>query len=216
MTASPKKTCGVETHDGSPCKNLIDSDEEACHLHDEDGPPEGHGVPEGNDNAVGNEGGAPVGNFNAVTHAARMDAGRRLEYIRDEGWEEDFSRYFRAYKDKTENETAASELATTSVIKDLIEEDLFRNGLWEEVPVTDEDGNEVTDPETGETVTRRRIRIREVEAYKKLMTEIRRTKDAQGVTNNDDTVATGHENARLLWDADAHPDDGLLEATPTD
>ena len=45
-----------------------------CCLHGEDGPPEGHGAPEGNKNAVGNAGGgAPEGNKNALRHGLYAD-----------------------------------------------------------------------------------------------------------------------------------------------
>jgi hypothetical protein len=152
---------------------------------------------------AGGQNGAPEGNFNSVEHGADMDAERRLGYIREEGREDAFRRYVSEYSQKAENPSAAVELAAAAVLRDMIEEDLIRKGLWEEIPVVDERGEQVEDPETGEPVYRRRIRESDLSAYKQLMTELRLSKDYEGITNNDDVAASGHGNASLIWDTDA-------------
>jgi len=68
-------TCGsTDTTDGDPCDRTIPEDADRCYLHREDGPPDSHGAPEGNDNAVGNAGGQPpAGNANATSHELFSD-----------------------------------------------------------------------------------------------------------------------------------------------
>lgn len=67
--------CGsTDTADGEPCERQIPDDVDRCHLHREGGPPDDHGAPEGNDNALGNAGGRPPeGNDNAASHELFTD-----------------------------------------------------------------------------------------------------------------------------------------------
>lgn len=78
-------TCGsTDTADGEPCERQIPDDDDRCHLHSEGGPPDGHGAPEGNDNALGNAGGRPPeGNDNAARHELFTD--RDIYYQRLDG-----------------------------------------------------------------------------------------------------------------------------------
>lgn len=62
-------TCGsTETTDGEPCSRTVPEGVDRCFMHRDEGPPEGHGAPPGNANALKNDGGAPRGNANAARH----------------------------------------------------------------------------------------------------------------------------------------------------
>jgi hypothetical protein len=210
--------CGsTDTSDGKACLHTVSEAGEPCHLHDEGGLPDNWG---GN-NVTGYGGGNDFeeGNTESVQHGATLDTDRRLDYIRDEGREDDFKAYFQLYVEKAENPVSASELAAVSVVRDMIEEDLIRKGLWEEIPVVDERGEQVTDPQTGEPVYRRKIRESDLNAYKSLLTEIRMTKKDEGITSGD-TMVERHRDSSLLWDSDAEAvemretDDGDVDFQP--
>ncbi|WP_117595160.1 hypothetical protein [Haloprofundus halophilus] len=71
-----------ETTTDDPCQRPVSNPGDRCYLHrdDADGPPAGHGAPEGNDNALQNDGGAPPVNGNAERHGLHAD--RSLYYQR--------------------------------------------------------------------------------------------------------------------------------------
>jgi len=156
MGATPKKTCGVETADGTSCKRLINRDEEACFIHDEGGTPEGIGAPEGNDNAEGNDGGAPHGNTNAARHGAYMPLDRRLEYIDGRGFGDEYAELYEYYQEKVDDDLLARRLASFRTVHVMVEEEIFTEGFSKEVPYK-YDGEIVRQPETGEPYTTKRL-----------------------------------------------------------
>lgn len=73
--------CGAPTSSGS-CDRLIPEEAEACFMHTGDGPPNSHGAPIGNTNAIGNSGGgAPVGNTNALKYGSWSDPEKHYERL---------------------------------------------------------------------------------------------------------------------------------------
>lgn len=66
---------------GERCTQPAKGPHGKCHSH---GGAEGSGAPEGNDNAVGNDGGAPEDNTNAVTHGAYADENRFYRQVLDD------------------------------------------------------------------------------------------------------------------------------------
>jgi hypothetical protein len=185
MGASKKKTCGVETADGTSCKRLINRDEEGCFIHDEGGTPEGIGAPEGNDNAEGNDGGAPHGNTNAARHGAHMTLDRRLEYINERGYLDVYLSALKEYQDQDQDQnqdkgddedlddTRARRLAAVHTVSLMVSEVLFEDGLFREVPWRDGNGETVTNPETGEPYTEKTTHPA-VETYLQTLRECRR------------------------------------------
>lgn len=79
--------CGAPTQTGSACRRRVDESDERCALHGPDGLPDGHGAPEGNQHAAGNDGGAPEGNTNAMKHGGFADVERLADRLDTEGRE---------------------------------------------------------------------------------------------------------------------------------
>lgn len=224
-SGSPPWRCGSEdTSDGSACRCQVSEPGERCHYHPEDsdepdvdGDP---GAPEGNDNAVGNDGGAPEGNTNAMKGGQYMSLKRRLETL-SEDQRARFETHYLDFMKKAENKGAAIALATAEVLRESVADRLIRadkdGELWEEIPVVDDNGEPIIDPETGEPVKRERLRRDDIDALKGLMSELRLGKKYEGINDNQDSSAAGHGNAPLLWseeerqeaaESDVVPDEG--------
>jgi len=165
MSPVKKKLCGAETTGGTACKRLIDRAEDACFIHSGNGPPDGFGAPEGNNNAEGNDGGPPEGNTNAARHGAHMSLDRRLEYINEGGFLDLYLESLEVYRDQHDDpdDTHVRRLAVVDTVTclverelfegGLVERELFEGGLFREVPLRTDDGDTVTDPETGDPYT---------------------------------------------------------------
>jgi hypothetical protein len=167
--------CGAPTSDGSPCRHSA-GDEDRCFMHQEDGPPDRHGAPEGNQNGQGNDsGGAPEGNDNAKKHGFHTAVRRRLERF-DEDQLALYGDYFLEFIRKAENESGAARLASLAVIADDLEGDLIDNGVFRSVLDVDQDGERETD-KTPKTET--------LNALVRVMRELRIGKNAEGITGND-------------------------------
>lgn len=223
-SGSPPWRCGSEdTSDGSACRNQVSAPGERCHYHPEDsddfdvdGDP---GAPEGNDNAVGNDGGAPEGNTNAMQGGQYMSLKRRLDTLSDEQRQR-FETHYLDFMQKAENKGTAIALATAEVLRESVADRLIRadreGELWEEVPVVDDNGDPIIDPETGEPVKRERLRRDDIDALKGLMSELRLGKKYEGINDNQDSAAAGHGNANLLWDEDDAADAADHDAVPSE
>jgi len=193
--------CGsTDTATGDPCRRVVSDPSEQCFMHNGDGPPDDHGAPPP----------AMRGNTNAVKDAAYTSYERRLESF-DTEQKTLFDAYFRDFTQKAENRLSAVQLATAAVVRDTIADRLIEaeqdGDLWTEVPVTDSDGNPIVDPDTGDTLTRERLRP-DLKTYTKMLGELRLGKKYEGITDNqqDAAVADGHGNISLLWSDP--PDDG--------
>lgn len=78
-----KIVCGAETNNGGHCKRPT-TDSERCYLHDESGVADTHGAPDGNQNAVGNNGGGvPLGSANAMTYGVYASRDRLWSEMSD-------------------------------------------------------------------------------------------------------------------------------------
>jgi len=179
----PDEICGAPTSDGSPCRHSV-GDEDRCFMHREDGPPDRHGAPEGNQNGQGNDsGGAPEGNDNAKKHGFHTAVRRRLERF-DEDQLALYGDYFLEFIRKAENESAAARLASLAVIADDLEGDLIENGVFRDVLDGDQDGE--TDGESdAERTSERTPKTETLNALLKVTRELRIGKGAEGVSGND-------------------------------
>jgi len=84
-TAASVSTCGsTETTTGQPCQRPVSDDNTRCFLHDDGGPPAGHGAPEGNTNALRNDGGSPPANGNAERHGLYADRSKYHQRLDDD------------------------------------------------------------------------------------------------------------------------------------
>jgi len=216
-SGSPPWKCGsTDTTTGEPCGHTVSDPSDRCHLHPTDGPKPDAGAPEGNDNAVGNDGGAPVGNTNGMKHGQYMSLERRLSTL-SEDQRQRFEVHYTDFLSKAENKGTAVALATAEVLRESIADRLLeadQNGeLWETVPVTDDNGEPVIDPRTGEPVTTERLRRDDIGALKGLMSELRLGKKYEGINDNQDSSTQSHGNAALLWD-DADGSDSDADAVP--
>jgi hypothetical protein len=219
-SGSPPWTCDSEdTTTGEPCGHKVSDPSDRCHLHPEDGDKPDAGAPEGNDNAVGNDGGAPEGNTNAMQGGQYMSLKRRLDTLSDEQRQR-FETHYLDFMKKAENKGAAIALATAEVLRESVADRLIRadreGELWEEVPVVDDNGEPIIDPETGEPVKRERLRRDDIDALKTLMSELRLGKKYEGINDNQDTSAAGHGNASLLWDEDDAAEAADHDAVPSE
>jgi hypothetical protein len=86
-SASGMKTCPATNREGDPCGLAAgwghDYDSDLCKYHGGAADPEEQGAPEGNDNALDNDGGAPVRNGNAETHGLTADREQWFERHRE-------------------------------------------------------------------------------------------------------------------------------------
>lgn len=222
-SGSPPWRCGsTDTTTGDPCQHTVSDPSDQCYLHPKDGDPPDAGAPEGNDNAVGNNGGAPEGNTNAMKHGQYMSLKRRLNTLSDDQRQR-FEVHYTDFMQKAENKGAAVALATTEVIREEVADRLIEAAqdgeLWEEVPVVDDNGDPIVDPETGEPVTKERLRRDDIDALKTLMSELRLGKKYEGINDNQDSQAAGHGNASLLWSDDEveeAADSGVVPDSPSE
>ena len=170
--------CGAPTGDGSPCQRETD-DGEACFMHGEDGPPDGHGAPEGNSNGEDNAGGgAPEENTNALKHGFHTATSRRMEMFDDDQLAA-FGDYYMEFVGKVETESAAARLASLAVIADELEADIIQNGVFRDVlDVGDGTGGE-------ERTAGCSPKDETLNALLRVLRELRLGKDAEGVTGND-------------------------------
>jgi len=77
-----EERCGAETRDGTPCEKYPAAGRSRCRFHG--GASTGPNDPtalEGNDHAVGNDGGPPAGNTNALAHGATVPLDRLPERL---------------------------------------------------------------------------------------------------------------------------------------
>jgi hypothetical protein len=193
-TDDDRPRCGnTDTGTGDPCRRVVSDPSEQCFMHSGDGPPDDHGAP------------PPTmhGNTNAVKDAAYMSYDRRLESF-DAKQKSLFTGYFRDFARKAENQLSAVQLATAAVVRDTLADRLLKaaqdDDLWAEEPVVDSNGNPITDPDTGESITRDRLRP-DVKTYTKMLGEIRLGKKYEGINDNQQTAAAAHShgNISLLW-----------------
>lgn len=85
MSGDGQPRCGsTDTTDGEPCQNPVSDPDDVCFLHGDGGPPEGHGAPEGNDNAAGNDGGPMPGNDHAERHGLYSDRSLYFQRLPDD------------------------------------------------------------------------------------------------------------------------------------
>jgi hypothetical protein len=85
---SEMKTCPATNREGEPCGLAAgwghEYDSDLCKYHGGAADPEDQGAPEGNTNAVGNDGGPPVRNGNAETHGLTADRQQWFERHRED------------------------------------------------------------------------------------------------------------------------------------
>jgi len=126
--------CGYPGQRG-PCQNPATEGSRCwidAHTEEPDQEPvkasDGRGAPEGNQHALGNDGGPPEGNTNAMKHGLHMTAERLLE-VMDERQQEEFKHRFIEYRDGTLNQSQAMAMAAAAVLRVDILKDLFDQGL---------------------------------------------------------------------------------------
>ena len=115
--ATEGSRCWIESHTEDP-------EEEPGSAED------GRGAPDGNDHALGNDGGPPEGNVNAMKHGLHMTAERLLD-VMDEDQREVFKHRFLEYRDKCMNDSRAMMLAARAVIEEELHVEVFE-GIAEE------------------------------------------------------------------------------------
>jgi hypothetical protein len=195
--------CGEPTDDGSPCERETESGE-PCFMHGEDGPPADHGAPEGNQNGDDNAGGgAPEENTNAFKHGFHTATKRRMGMFDDDQLAL-FGDYYAEFIQKAENESAAARLASLAVIADELEADIIQNGVFRDVlnigNGTDTEERTVGDSPKDETLN----------AFLRVLRELRLGKDAEGVTGNDlSTKARGNTHFATMIDDNFGDEDEL-------
>jgi len=152
-----------------------------------------YGGPEGNDHAVGNDGGPPPGNFNAVDHGLEMSVRRRIEMFDDDQLDA-FMGYYEQYEYKAENPGEAARLASIAVIIEELERDLFMDGCW--IVKENDDGEEYKIPKQ-----------QTLEALFDANRELRLSQDYEGITNNSEGDSSNQfSGVSALWDDTASPE----------
>jgi len=188
---SDRSRCGsTDTGTGDPCRRIVSDPSEQCFMHSGGGPPDGHGAPPP----------ALQGNTNAISDAAYTSGERRLETF-DADQMALFEAYFHDFARKAENRLSAVQLATAAVVRDTIADRLLIDGVYEEQPVTTDNGTVIHDPETGGPMTRKVVRSSDIRAYTDMLRELRLGKKYEGISDyqQDTAVAHGHGNISLLW-----------------
>ena len=131
--------CGYEdTGSGAPCGIQVSNPSETCGLH-----PNRPGGQPGNDNAVANDGGAPIGNDNAKGHGApegnanAVDHGmfgaieKKLDILIDEygPWAGQYLKEReQEYREKCANPSRAHRLAVKQTLAEVMDERVLRGG----------------------------------------------------------------------------------------
>ena len=197
-TDDHRPRCGsTDTGTGDPYRRVVSDSSEQCFMHSGDGSPDDHGAPPP----------ALQGNTNAVGDAAYTSVERRLETF-DADQMALFEAYFRDFARKAENRPLAVQLATAAVVRDSIEERLLTDGVYEEQTVTTDDGTVIHDPETGNPMTRKAIRSRDIRAYTDMLWELRLGKKYEGINDNQQSAAAAHGNGNISLLCGDPPDDG--------
>jgi hypothetical protein len=201
-----KEICGFPTDDdGSPCQNPATEDDGHCWIesHSEgrpDGSPDGRGPPEGNDNGLGNDGGAPEGSANAMRHGNYMSFQSRMQYLRTHAPDDEvelFREYYKEYYEKTGDRSASVRLAVGEVFEYRIERNLSEGDLYEEIPVTSEDGTKIKD-ENGDVIKTKSIKSKDLDALRGFMREVRLGRQSEGV--NEDGGRSSSSERSNMWE----------------
>lgn len=177
--------CQNPATDGSRC--WIDS-----HTEDPEEAPvkasDGRGAPEGNEHALGNDGGPPEGNVNAMQHGLHMTAERLLE-VMDERQRSEFKNRFLEFRDGSMNDSQAMALAAASVLRIDILESLFDEGL--ERTTYTEDGQPY-----------QQFKKADIQALQGFFREIRLGLHYEGNSAQHTGGAAGHDNLDALVQSD--------------
>jgi len=197
-TDDDTEQCGYPATNG-PCQNPATGDDGYCWLDTHADDPadsegDGRGAPEGNGNAVGNDGGAPPGNTRAAEHGLHMGIQRRLELFEEQGLLDLFESLFQRYREKAENPSEAASLASAAVIRDELEADLLKNGLFRPTKVGDPE--DYKNPEDAFVEMPKKATI---DAYTDALREVRLGKEYEGVTGNGDGAGP-HGDVSTLWE----------------
>jgi len=73
----------TDTVSGDPCQRTVNGGGR-CFMHEDDGPPADHGAPQGNGNALRNDGGPPPANGNAERHGLYADRSKYYQRLDDD------------------------------------------------------------------------------------------------------------------------------------
>lgn len=136
--------CNVRTRDSDDgetryCARRVADPDDVCWMHGDRG-----GAPEGNTNALDNDGGAPLDNINAMSTGVRMSLERKVEAIQEHGTDQQLQQYlgyFEEYAASALNESQAEALAALRVFEDDVATDLIAND--HDTTVYTEDGTPV-------------------------------------------------------------------------
>jgi len=178
-----------------PCQNQA-TEGERCwidsHTEEPDEAPvkasDGRGAPEGNDHALGNDGGPPEGNVNAMKHGLHMTAERLLE-VMDDRQQSEFKNRFLEFSQGTMNDSQAMALAAASVLRIDILESLFDEGL--ERTTYTEDGQPY-----------QQFKKADIQALNAFFREIRLGLHYEGISAQHTGGASGHDNLDALVKSD--------------
>lgn len=201
-------TCGHPTDTtGDPCQRPVSAPDDCCYLHVDGGAPEEHGAPEGNQHAVGNDGGAPAGNTRAAEHGLNMGVKRRLQWFKELGdpYISLFEDYYVEYHGKAENKSQAAALASAAEIRDRLEEHLLIDGVFYEDQIADPDELVEQGLSRDEAMERAFVnnpKTATIEAYTDACREIRLGLKYEGVSGNTSGGGPGElpEGASALWE----------------
>jgi len=192
---------------GERCTQPAKGSHGKCRFH---GGADGSGAPKGNDNAEGNDGGAPEDNTNAVTHGAYADHNSYYQNVLDDAMREFvdgvFEDYINEYRD-LHGEPALGIKAELFRISVTHAKDIGLDRWANEKPEGLESGHPLVDEETeivpigdGATETQRSYRESVVLAAQKRLSTDRRQwlKDLDLLSDNSDGMDEGL--AAKMWD----------------
>jgi len=209
--AERTEQCGYPAANG-PCQNPATEPDGSCWLDTHGDDPaeteaDGRGAPEGNQHAVGNDGGAPAGNTRAAEHGLNMGVKRRLQWFKELGdpYISLFEDYYVEYHGKAENKSQAAALASAAVIRDRLEEHLLIDGVFYEDQIADPDELVEQGLSRDEAMERAFVdkpKTATIEAYTDACREIRLGLKYEGVSGNTSGGGSGGlpEGASALWE----------------
>lgn len=186
--------CGYPASNGS-CQNPVTEEESGrCWLenHTEipgtgpDSVTDGRGAHQGNDYALGNDGGPPEGNVNAMQHGLHMTAERLLE-VMDDRQQEEFKQAFLDFRAGCRNDRQAMKLAAFDTMETSIIQNLIDEALHEFVQAGE-------DPDDGYD----RFMQEKIEAAQGFRREIRLGLHYEGNSAQHQGSSTGHDNLDAL------------------
>lgn len=180
--------CGYsETTTDEPCQRPVSDADAYCYMHppDDGNLPANHGAPDGNQNAVGNDGGPPEGNGNAVKHGLFRSLRRRVDAL-DEEQQQVFMGYVHHYKEQGVEPMQAASLASAHVLKEEVELELFDDLMK---TIYTDAGNAVEVPKSDM-----------MNAWTGFKREIRMTRHHEGLSKHSGGDSLGHTNLDLLID----------------